>query len=167
MRKMILKNYTTNKDHNRTLAEIEKTLAQLGAKKIMKEYDDNGNVESLSFQIFFNENMIAIKLPARVDRIPYALRRIYNNDKSITSNQKSLLKKAMGDENRTRNIGWRIIQDWLDSQIAVMQLDQINMIEALLPFTVVKNNKTLYELLESNDFSFNKMGNNLIEYNGS
>lgn len=35
-----------------------------------------------------------------------------------------ILKKAMSDPLRARNIGWRIIQDWLEAMIAVKTLDQ-------------------------------------------
>ncbi len=105
-----------------------------------------------------------VKLPARIDRIPAAMRHIYNN-KKLTTSQRSLIKKVMKEPKRARNIGWRIIQDWLDAQIAVKTLDQINMLEALLPFTVWgKDGKTLYELIESSNFDINRMAKGLLEY---
>jgi hypothetical protein len=160
---LILKNYTTNKDCNRTIAEIERTLAGIGAKKVLKEYDKQQNVSSLQFIININDRDVPIKLPARVDRVPSALRHIINNEK-VTSSQRSLLRRAMSDPSRAANIGWRIIQDWLEAQVAVMQLDQINMMEALLPFTVwTKDGSTLYELLEQSNFDPIQLSKNLIE----
>lgn len=156
---MILKNYTTNKDYLRTIGEIEQMLSKIGARKIMKEYNEQGEVFALSFTILYKEQEIPIRLPARIERIPSALRHHYNNNKETTSSQRSLLKQAMQDTNRARNIGWRILQDWLEATLSIMQLDQINMLEALLPFTQWgKEGKTLYDLLEQQDFNPKKMG---------
>ena len=160
---VMLKNYTTNKNYIRTIGEIEQVLAGIGAKMIMKDYDEFGAVKALSFVIPFKGRDIPIRLPARVDRIPGALRHHFNNNKDLSSSQKSLIKKAMTNVDHGRNIGWRIIQDWLEAQIAIMQLDQINMLEALLPFTTWnKNGETLYELLERNDFNLPKLGKTLL-----
>ena len=161
---MILKNYTTNKDCNRTISEIEQTLAKLGARKVLKEYDDAGNVSVIQFIIPINDREIPIKLPSRIDRIPAALRHVLNNEK-LSSSQQSLIRRAMKEPGRAANIGWRIIQDWLEAQIAVMTLDQINLMEALLPFTVwAGSGKTLYELMESTNFDVKKMANTLLEH---
>ena len=160
---MILKNYTTNKNYLRTISEIEQLLAEVGAKKILKEYNDQKEVFALSFIILFKEQEIPIRLPARVDRIPAALRNHYNNNTSLTSSQRSLIKSAMSDPERARNIGWRIVQDWLESNLAIMSLDQINLLEALLPFTQWgKNGMTLYDLLEQQDFNPQKLGKALL-----
>ena len=161
---MILKNYTTDKSYLRTIPEIEQLLISIGAQKILKDYDTQGNCTAISFIISFDGRNIPIKLPARIDRIPLALRRLYNEDKSLTSNQRTLLKKAMSDNNRARNIGWRIIQDWLEAQIAVKTLDQINMLEALLPFTVMREGKTMYELLEENNFDIKQLSQHILTY---
>jgi len=42
---MALKNYTTSISVEKTLSEIQGKLAYVGAKRIMTEYDDTGNVE--------------------------------------------------------------------------------------------------------------------------
>lgn len=161
---MILKNYTTDKSYLRTIPEIEALLVSIGAQKILKDYDNEGICIALSFIISFDEKTIPIKLPARIDRIPAALRRLYNNDKTLTSAQRTLLKKAMSEPGRARNIGWRIIQDWVEAQIAVKTLDQINMLEVFLPFTVMKEGKTMYELLEESSFDIKTMSQNVLTY---
>lgn len=164
---MILKNYTTDKNYVRTISEIEQLLTGIGAQKILKDYDHQGVCTAMSFMISCDGKVIPIRLPARIDRIPAALRRLFNEDKTLSSSQRSLLKKAMSDPERARNIGWRIIQDWLEAQIAVKTLDQINMLEALLPFTVMKEGKTMYELLEESGFDLKMMSQNVLTYHGN
>lgn len=160
---IIIKNYTTEKAATTTIAEIEQLLVQIGAKMIVKDYDDKGKVSALSFIIMLDNKRIPIKLPARVDRIPVALRRIFNTH-HITQGQRKMLRKAMNDSEQAERIGWRILKDWLEAQVAIMTLDQINMLEALLPFTVWRGNKTLYELLEQDNFDMSKTARTLIEY---
>lgn len=161
--KIMLKNYTTIVNAQKTISEIEEYLVQIGASKILKDYDDKGEVLSISFMINFEEREVPIRLPSRIDRIPAAIRRIYNTH-DITSGQRTLLNRAMKDSEQARRIGWRIIKDWLEAQMTIMMLDQINMMEALLPFTVWKGNKTMYELIEESGFNMNKMAQNLLGY---
>jgi hypothetical protein len=162
---LMLKNYTTNKNYLRTISEIEHKLSQIGARKIMKEYDEDRIVISLSFQVRIDDRDISVKLPARIDRIPAALRHILNH-KKITSSQMSIIRRVMKEPERARNIGWRIIQDWLEAQIAVKTLDQINLLEALLPFTVWgKGGQTLYDLIEQSNFDLRNMAKTfMLEY---
>jgi hypothetical protein len=46
MRKLI-KNYTTDIPVERTIAEIQKILAQNGARGIALEYDEQGNIKDI------------------------------------------------------------------------------------------------------------------------
>jgi hypothetical protein len=154
----MLKNYTTKINFNQSLIEIEKLLISIGAKKIIKEYDEQGIPKAVIFDFELEERRIPVRLPARIDRIPEALRRHFNNNKD--SGAKYRLKQAMQSP---QNVGWRILKDWLEANIAIMQLDQINMMEALLPFSVMTNGQTLYELLESHNFSFKSMAQNILE----
>jgi hypothetical protein len=78
----------------------------------------------------------------------------------------SIIRRVMKEPERARNIGWRIIQDWLEAQIAVKTLDQINLLEALLPFTVWgKGGQTLYDLIEQSNFDLRNMAKTfMLEY---
>ena len=60
---MALKNYTTSISVEKTLSEIQGKLAYVGAKRIMTEYDDTGNVVALSFQLELNGQQLAFSLP--------------------------------------------------------------------------------------------------------
>lgn len=160
---MRLKNYTTTVNHAKTINEIESLLTSIGARRIMKEYDDNQKVIAITFDLEVMEKRVPFRMPSRIDRVPGALRKIHNEEKS--SSKRNLIKKSM---NKPENIGWRIIKDWLEANIAIMTLDQVNMAEALLPFAVVdpQGKETLYQLLERNEFNFGATGRNLLEYQG-
>lgn len=51
---MPIANYTTTIPPENTAAQISRMLANFGAKKIITDYDDNGNLSGLQFLIPFN-----------------------------------------------------------------------------------------------------------------
>ncbi len=55
----LIKNYTTDIPVEKTISEIQKILAQNGARGIMLEYDGNGNIASLNFTSF-NGDLLAL-----------------------------------------------------------------------------------------------------------
>jgi hypothetical protein len=56
MRKLI-KNYTTDIPVEKTIAEIQKILAQNGARGIALEYDEQGNIKDIFFKIMINNRV--------------------------------------------------------------------------------------------------------------
>src|SRR5262249_32656536 len=59
-----LLNYTTKIPAHTSIAEISRLLARSGAKAVMHDFDEDGNVQSLSFSMVFNGNTIGFRLPA-------------------------------------------------------------------------------------------------------
>lgn len=64
-----IKNFSTSIDVYKTIAEIEKILSMHGATKIMKEFDNEGMPNSLSFMIYTQKRELPIKLPVHIDRL--------------------------------------------------------------------------------------------------
>ncbi len=60
--KFNIKNYTTDVPADRSILEVEKLLTLFGAQLIIKEYDTDGRVHSLTFKLETD----AFKLPANV-----------------------------------------------------------------------------------------------------
>src|SRR5438270_7601939 len=72
MRKLI-KNYTTDIPVERTIAEIQKILAQNGARGIALEYDEQENIQDIFFKIILNNKELPFRLPAKAERVYKAL----------------------------------------------------------------------------------------------
>ena len=64
--KKLIKNYTTDIPVDRTIAEIQKILAQNGARGIALDYDGNGNIKDIFFKIILNKKELPFRLPAKV-----------------------------------------------------------------------------------------------------
>lgn len=111
-----LRNYTTKVPASRSVAEIEKILMQFGATHVMKEYRDE-KVHSIMFKIEHQGYM----LPANVKGV---FQVVYSNNPSETE---AKLKNAY-------NVAWRIIKDWIHSQLSLIASQQAEMNEVFLPY---------------------------------
>ena len=138
-----LKNYTTDISASKTIAEIQELLAKSGARGIAFEYDNSGNVESLFFRLQIpNGGAVAFKLPAKPDAV-YKIMfqgKVGESQYGETRRQKSL------------NIAWRIMKEWLEVQFTLIQLNQAEAIEIFLPYMVTGQNRTLYQDMKENKF---------------
>ena len=135
-----LKNYTTSINENKTIGEIEKSLAVMGAKQILKDYDAGGHVVAISFLISYNGKNIPIRLPINLLKI----QSIFNE----LVEEKELPRKYLNNTEQARRTGWRIIKDWLEAQLTIIKIRQAELTEVFLPYVVVKGEKTLYEVMK-------------------
>jgi len=148
---MPIKNYSTKIGVERTISQIEKILALHGAKAIMKEYDGVGRVTALNFIVDFLEGQsIPFRMPldvqALMEKINYDIDNPQKREGRIPSTRKNDMEYA-------RRVGWRIIKDWIDAQMALVDLKQAKIIQVFLPYAYnALNKKTFYEVLEENNF---------------
>lgn len=135
---MAIKNYTTTINTNKTIGEIQEILSKHGANAIMTEYKD-GEVIGLSFKIMTPRGEIGVKLPSNTERVLQVLKNQRKNNNQV----KDTLDQA------TR-VAWRIIKDWLDAQMAILETEMVEMEEIFLPYIMNKKRQTLYEAFQSN-----------------
>ena len=144
---MPLKNYTTQVPVERTIAEIEKLLAKFGATDIWKQYE-SGNVKRINFVINTAMGEIPFKLPANVEAVRAVL--MEKRKRGL----KSISESKAADINHARRVCWRIIKDWIYSQLSLIELEQIKIEQVFLPYAVnVKTNKTLFEHFTESGFA--------------
>lgn len=141
---MALKNYTTTINATKTVGEIQEILGKHGASAIMTEYD-NGEVIGLSFKILTPQGEVGIKLPANTERVLQVLKNQRKNNSQIKDTKEQAVKVA-----------WRIIKDWIDSQMAILETQMVEMEEIFLPYMLNKDGKTLYETFKNNQLMLNE-----------
>ena len=132
-----IKNYTTDVPAARSIAEIEKILADFGAKATIKEYNDDGKVYSLLFRI----EKDSFKLPANVSGVKELL------FKGKAGQHRSDYKKAR--EEKAYRVAWRIIKDWIHAQLSLIASGQANPHEVFFPY-MYDGKKTLYQTFMAN-----------------
>ena len=131
---MPLLNYTTKVDVYTTLGAIQGQLVRHGARKIMQDYDENGRITSLSFLVDTPSGPRGIRLPANVDAVHTVLIR----------------QKVKCDREQAERVAWRIVKDWIEAQMAILESEMVQIDEIFLPYMVNNVGRTLFEAYREN-----------------
>lgn len=131
---MPLLNYTTKVDVFKTIGEIQGQLVKHGAKKILQDYDDNGRIISLSFSIDTPYGVRGIRMPANVDAVMKVLTK----------------QKKPNDREQAERVAWRIVKDWIEAQMAILESEMVQLDEIFLPYMVNGQGKTIFEEYQTN-----------------
>lgn len=139
---MPILNYTTSIAVEKTTSEIQGKLARAGAQAVMTEYDDEQVLCALSFRMLCNGIMVSFRLPAQIDRIYVLLQR---DDK---------VPRKLKTRDQAARVAWRIIKDWIEAQLAIVEAEQAEMVEVFLPYAQnPATGKTLFEQLSNDQFA--------------
>lgn len=131
---MPIKNYTTEVAEEKTVAEIQSLLAMKGARSIQINYNDQGRPTAVSFVIIFQEMPIPFQLPCNFDGVFNAMKREYKDIYARNRFERNSESKA-----QARRVAWRIVKNWVEAQIALIEADQATMAQVFLPYAVVNN----------------------------
>jgi hypothetical protein len=100
---------------------------------IVNEYDDNGFIIGLSFAIELDGQKVGFRLPC--DWRPVL--QILEEDRKVPRNKKT--------QEQAIRVAWRIIKDWVEAQMAIVETKMVKTEQVFLPYAVQKNGKTLYD----------------------
>lgn len=131
---MALLNYTTKIDPDKTAAEITRCLTQHGAQAIMTEYDPSTTwISALSFKITVNEQTMGFRLPC--DWQPVF--QILQKDPKVP--------RANSTKDQAIRTAWRIVKDWVEAQMALVETKMVTTQQVFLPYAVMRDGRTLAE----------------------
>lgn len=139
---MAILNYTTTVDSFKTVSEIEYILMKHKAKSIMKNYDGE-SITGLSFLIDTGVQQIPVRLPVKVDECLKVLK------KEKRENPRKQIKDTREQAER---VAWRILKDWVEAQMALLDIEMVRFEEIFLPYIQTNNGQTVYERLEERQF---------------
>lgn len=131
---MPLLNYTTKVDVYTTLGAIQGQLVKHGAKKIMQDYDEDGRIAALTFLIETPVGIRGIRLPANVDKVHAVLHR----------------QKVKCDREQAERVAWRIVKDWVEAQMAILESEMVQLDEIFLPYMVNNSGQTFFQAYRDN-----------------
>lgn len=140
---MNLKNYTSQVPADKSISRIERLLVSAGANNILKNYRDR-ILESISFTMDINGNSIPFRLPAKVEAVNKVLWA------EVKRPQPGTRERIREQAERT---AWKIVCDWVEVQISMIQLEQAEFIEVFLPYVYhLESGKTFFERIKGNNF---------------
>ena len=146
---MAIKNYTSDMRVDRIFAELQQTLGQHGAKQISFDYGDDGRVRGVSFVIGVEGRFVPVKLPARVDKAQAVLKRQWE---SGAISHKQGKEKTYGTEQAYR-VAWRNILDWVQAQMALLEIEMARIEEIFLPYMMTTSGETFLEATQRTHFA--------------
>lgn len=143
----MLKNYTSSVSAARSVAFIEAKLASNGARDIIKRYDGNQCLMSIVFTIPMPKGGgdMVFKLPARVAECTKVL------EANLSSRVRPETRKKIPVQ--AERTAWKILSDWVEAQMAMIELAQVELFEVFLPYAYdpVKE-QTFFEKIKEHNY---------------
>jgi len=143
---MAILNYTTSINCEKSIGEIQKCLVKHGAHKIVTDYQ-NGTPSAVTFCITLNGNIIGFSLPANYEGVLKAMKA----DRKIPRSKCNI--------DQAQKVAWRIVKDWVEAQMAIVEAQLADMAEVFLPYAITKTGVTLYKEIQNNEMKMLQLSN--------
>lgn len=136
---MPILNYTTTIEARKTALEILGILADAGARAVNLEYGSDRQPAAITFQVEIQGRAMNFRLPSRWEGVYKVLK----DDPKI--------KNSYRTEAQARRVAWRIIKDWVEAQLAIIQAGAAELAEVFLPYAVnPRTGQTMFEEFQGN-----------------
>jgi hypothetical protein len=145
---MNLRNYTSTVPAERSISQIEARLAAAGASGIMKLYGPDKRPSSLVFELDLGNGHapVKIRVPANQEACFQAMWKQH----CMTHRQPRESTKESLQDQATRT-AWKIVADWVDIQISMIVMKQVEFLEVFLPY-VWDGKQTFFEAVRGGGF---------------
>lgn len=137
---MFLKNYTSEVPVSVTIDRIMKLLIKVGVSSISTDYGAAGEIIALTFVAPLADKKVPIRLPVDEQAAIQALWLDYADPDALTgdgqaigwSSRKRKTRKDFVEQGK--RTAWRLMQDWLEVQVSMIQLRQADVLQVFLPY---------------------------------
>jgi len=138
---MPILNYTTTIAPLKTIAEIQSILIKHGATNISIDFANQIPI-ALTFLVELKGEFINFRLPSNYTGVYKALCK------------EAKVPKRFKSEIQAQKVAWRILKDWIEAQMAIIEAGLATLPQVFLPYAVVSNGQTLYELANEKGLKF-------------
>jgi hypothetical protein len=140
---MPLLDYTTSVPVSRTVAQVQAKLVEHGARAVMMEYDDRGRINALAFKVNLPDGELPIRLPIDAAATLKVLQKQHYNGE---------ISARYASEEHAYRVAWRIIKDWVEAQMSLLETEMVRMEEIFLPYVITRSGQTLYQVMAEKHF---------------
>lgn len=156
---MNLKNYTSEIPASQTIFRIQQILLKAGVSSINMDYGPSREVVAITFaiQIDAARAPVLVRMPANVEAAQQALWLDYADGDKLTGDGEAIAWNARKQKRRKdfleqgERTAWKIVQDWIEVQLAMIQLKQADFVQVFLPY-VWDGKRTFYGRLKDSGF---------------
>jgi hypothetical protein len=134
-----IKNYTTSIDEHKTVAEIQTVLARKGAVNIQIQYKD-GQPLAIAFAIKLEDRIVQFRLPCNPDGVFRAMAKGYTQWQA-----RNRFERDPKSKQQARRTAWRIVKNWIEAQMAIVEAEQAQIAEVFLPYQIDSNGQTMFQ----------------------
>ncbi len=135
-------NYTTVIEPQKSAGECVAMLAAHGVTALGQTFDGKGTPTGLTFQIETPWGMRQYSLPVNVKGTNAALARAYSR-RDIPQRYANL--------DQAQRVAWRVMKDWLEVQLALIQAGVAELNQVMLPYMHVDHGVTVWERWTENE----------------
>jgi hypothetical protein len=136
---MPILNYTTTVATNRTVDEITKRLVAHGVTHIMTKYDATRQPSGIDFVVTTNFGERMFRLPANISGVETVLK---------NEAKRRRIPPRLACKEQAQRVAWRILKNWIEVQLALIECGLSTVDEVLLPYLVTNKDQTLYQVMQ-------------------
>jgi hypothetical protein len=140
---MPIMNYTTAVSPIKSAGEVQTILARHGATLVSTLYVA-GNPVGIAFSINTQFGRRNFELPANADGVYRTLVRT--------------AERRYRTREHSQRVAWRILKDWVEAQIAVIESGMVTLDEVMLPYMITDNGRTLTETYRNSEQMRSQIG---------
>jgi hypothetical protein len=128
-------NYTTTIDADKSAMECISILTKHGATKIGISVGEDRQPDGLDFLIKTPFGMRGYSLPVNIPGTEKALLAAWRERK---------IEPRFKEPAQARRVAWRVLKDWLEAQLALIEAGAVDLPQVMLPYMRVEDGQTLY-----------------------
>ena len=128
-------NYTTSIKAEKTAAECLTILGKSGASAIAVTYTDK-KPSGLAFRLDTQHGGKDFQLPVNVAGVHKRL---------MAAHKRGDIARGYSTSDQAERTAWRILKDWLEAQMAIIDAQMVSLDEVMLPYLQVDGSRTLYQ----------------------
>lgn len=124
---MPILNYTTKVPPAKTAGEIVWILGRKGAEEIHQQFTA-GRVTGIAFVLSVSGHPVRFQLPV--------------NFEGVLQHMKKARARGAATREQAERVAWRIVKDWVEVQIALVESNQAEMAQVFMPYALLDNGRT-------------------------
>src|SRR6516225_5429282 len=135
-------NYTTTIEPDKTAIECIGILVKHGAKNVALSIGEDKIPDGLDFVIVTPWGPRQYSLPVNLAGTEKALLKAWRDGK---------IDRRFSRPGQARRVAWRVLKDWLEGQLALIEAGVAELQQVMLPWMRVAVGKTLYQAVAENE----------------
>lgn len=127
-------NHTTTIPTEKTVGEVQGILAKAGADRITVMYT-SGQPTGLAFTLPTEFGVKTFELPVNIEGVRALL--------TDSGPSRHMAKAAYTSREHAARVAWRVIKDWIEAQIALIEARMATIDEVMFPYLLLDSGSTL------------------------